>query len=379
MAEPRRVLHVAQPTTAGVPTVLLGYLRDQLERGWDVAVACPPDTGWLAAEAGRAGARGLPWHADRAPGPSLAGEVRRLRELVATEQPDILHLHSSKAGLVGRFGHHGRHRTVFQPHAWSFLAVGKMLRAPAVRWERCAARRTDALICVSAAERAAGVALGIAPATWTVPNGVDGSQFVPTDRAAARADLGLGATPTVLCIGRLCEQKGQRDLLAAWPTVRRAVPDARLVLVGDGPDRAALTAAAAGLAGVDLVGEQRDPVRWYAAADVVAVPSRWEGMALVPLEAMACGRSVVVTDVAGAETVLPGAGAVVRQRDVSALAEALVMRLADPTRCGVEGAAGRAHVLSKHDLARAAADVAQIYQDVLDHSTGDPVPVAKEG
>ncbi len=87
-------------------------------------------------------------------------------------------------------------------------------------------------------------------------------------------------------------------LLEAWPAVRARVPGARLVLVGDGPTEPELRAAAG--EGVDLVGPRKDVPDWLAAADVVVAPSRWEGMALTLLEAMATGRSVVATEVAGA-------------------------------------------------------------------------------
>jgi glycosyltransferase involved in cell wall biosynthesis len=261
---------------------------------------------------------------------------------------------------------------VYQPHAWSFLAAHGLLRPATVHWERRAARWTDALICVSAAERAAGERLGITARTWTVPNGVDGARLRPVDQRTARADLGCPDVPTAVCVGRLCEQKGQASLLAVWPAVRHTVPGARLVLVGDGPDRPALEAAAARTPGVELVGAQPDPDRWYAAADVVVAPSLWEGMALAPLEAMACGRSVVVTDVAGAvESVPADAGAVVPIGDAAALAGAVVLRLTDASRATAEGIAGRRHVRYRHDLDAAAGAVAQIYLDVLCPSIDD--------
>jgi glycosyltransferase involved in cell wall biosynthesis len=250
------------------------------------------------------------------------------------------------------------------------------VRAAALRWERRAARRTDALICVSAAERTAGVRHRVVGPTWVVPNGVDTLALRPSDRTVARVALGLPDAPTVVCVGRLCPQKGQRDLLAAWPAVRRDVPDARLVFVGTGPDRGALAAVAAGLGEVDLVDETSDVARWFAAADVVAVPSRWEGMALVPLEAMACARSVVMTDVAGArESVPPSAGAVVPVGEPGELAGALIDRLKNPALATAEGTAGRTHVERRHSAARAAEAVADIYTCLLDRTVeAQPAP-----
>jgi glycosyltransferase involved in cell wall biosynthesis len=197
-----------------------------------------------------------------------------------------------------------------------------------------------------------------------VPNGVDTDHFTPQDRSSARARLGLPGAPLVVCVGRLSEQKGQDVLLRAWPQVTARVPGARLVLVGEGPWRDRLAAAAGD--GVVLAGNSDDPRRWYAAADVVVVPSRWEGMALVPLEAGASGRSVVITDVAGArEAVVPGTGAVVAVEDVDALAGALATRLLDPAAADGEGAAARRHVEAHHGLAGSGARMQAVYDEVL--------------
>lgn len=362
-ATPPRLLHVTQPTEAGVARCVLQYAVAQHGVGLDVSVACPPD-GFLSEDLRRAGVPVLPWSAAREPSPTnVAGEVRSLHRLVVAHRPGLVHLHSAKAGLVGRLALRGGVPTVFQPHAWSFLAVHGPVRVATLSWERWAARWTSLLLCVSAAELAAGRAAGV-PATRSavVPNGVD---LVPLpDRPAARRRLQLPAGPLVVCVGRLCPQKGQDLLLAAWPAVRAAVPDAVLVLVGDGPSRPALETAAG--PGVRLVGARRDVGDWLAAADVVTVPSRWEGMALVPLEAMARARSVVAADVAGMrESVPPGGGAVVPPGDAEALATALVARLGGPVDADLEGLAGRAHVEVAHDAANTVRCVTAAYQAAL--------------
>jgi glycosyltransferase involved in cell wall biosynthesis len=157
-------------------------------------------------------------------------------------------------------------------------------------------------------------------------------------------------------------QKGQQDLLADWPELRARVPGAQLVLVGDGPDRPALERLAGEMEGVLFAGARTDVPTWMAAADVVAVPSRWEGMALVPLEAMACARSLVATDVNGViDSVPPDAGAVVPLDDPAALVEALAERLTDPVLAEEEGWRGRSHVESHHDVTRSARELARVY------------------
>lgn len=112
-------------------------------------------------------------------------------------------------------------------------------------------------------------------------------------------------------------------LLRAWSRLNAG--DRQLVLVGDGPDEEALRAEAANDATVTFTGgvNRRCALRWLAAADIVVVPSRWEGMALVPLEALAVGSPVVASDVTGvSEAVDSSVGALVPD-DAAALANAL--------------------------------------------------------
>lgn len=357
------VLHVSVPTSGGVATVATGYVRDQVERGWNVTVACP-SSGHLGYDAREAGARVRWWRAETHDSTFLAA-VDRLSRIVSETRPDVVHLHSGRAGLAGRLVVRDRVPTVFQPHAWSFLASRSGVRGASLRWERYAARWTTELVCVSTTERQLGESLGVHVPTTVIPNGIDLMRYRPAgagDRTHARKRLGLDDLPTVLCPGALTVQKGQQDLMAAWPQVRARVPEARLLLVGDGPDRRALERLAEGMEGVTFAGERSDVPLWMAAADVVVVPSRWEGMALVPLEAMACARSVVATDVNGiVDSVPPGAGAIVALDDAAGLADALVHRLVLPVLADEEGWVGRAHVEGHHDATRSARELARVY------------------
>jgi glycosyltransferase involved in cell wall biosynthesis len=355
------VLHVSVPTTGGVATVATSYVRDQVERGWNVTVACPSrgDLGYAAREAG---ATVRWWRAGRTAG-GLLGEVLRLRRIVAETRPDVVHLHSDRAGLVGRLVLRDRIPTVFQPHAWSFLSP--RAQSASLRWERYAARWTTELVCVSTTERQLGESLGVLAPTTVLPNGVDLTHYRPAgprDRVAARKALGLDDVPTLVCIGALTVQKGQQDLLADWGEIRRRVPEAQLVLVGDGPDRRPLERLSEGVGGVLFAGARTDIPTWLAASDVVVVPSRWEGMALVPLEAMASARSVVATDVNGAVDSVPrDSGAIVPLDDAAALVDAVVRRLRDPQLAEEEGWRGRSHVETEHDITSSARELARVY------------------
>ena len=320
------VLHLAQPVEGGVARVVTDLVGAQTREGLRVVVACPKG-GSLSRRAEAAGAEIEHWAAVREPGPRVASETLGAYRLIRRVAPDVVHVHSAKAGLAGRLALRGRVPTVYQPHAWSFEAVGGRTAKLARNWEQWAARWTDRVLCVSEAERRTGESAGVMAPCAVVHNGVDLSGFsvpssVPpadsaessvdatgdTERAASRAGLSaLKTVPSdallVVCVGRLCTQKGQRTLLNAWQQITARVPSAWLVLVGDGPDRRQLSSAAPDR--VLFAGASDEVSRWFTAADLAVLPSLWEGMALTPLEAMACGRPVVVTDVGGARECLP--------------------------------------------------------------------------
>ncbi|MEU6590727.1 glycosyltransferase family 4 protein [Streptomyces sp. NPDC046881] len=386
-APPPRVLHLAQPVDGGVARVVLDLARAQLAAGMRVTVACPG--GALAAGLRELDADVRDWQAARSPGPGLPGEVRRLARLIDEVRPELVHAHSAKAGLAARLALRGRVPTVFQPHAWSFEAVGGLTAALALRWERWGAHWADRVVCVSEAERATGLRAGVRAAYTVIPNGIDTTRFAPApatgtapghptapscaSRTAADEKPppcppapGGESRPLVVCVGRLCRQKGQDVLLRAWEKVLDLLPRATLVLVGDGPDSEALRRQAP--SSVHFTGAVPDPVPWYRAADLVVLPSRWEGMALAPLEALGCATPVVLTAVDGARESLPPALAehcLVPPEDPSALAAAVTGLLCDPPLRAALGNQGRRHVLTSHDVRLTAERFAALYRSLL--------------
>lgn len=368
---PPRLLHVSQPIDAGVPNVVATLVTAQLAAGAEVHVACPPGDG-LAARAQALGATHHAWRARREPGLAVLSETRRLRSVIDSVDPDLVILHSAKAGLAGRLAVRGRRPTVYVPHAWSFEAVRGLTARLAGAWEVLAGRWTHSVVCVSADEERRGRERGIRCRTDVVPNGVDVVALTPRAAGPARTRLGLPDRPTVVCVGRLAEQKGQDLLLAAWPQVVAAVPRAQLVLVGEGPLRAELTSAAP--ADVVLTGRREDAHEYLAAADVVALPSRWESTPLVSLEAMSLGRPVVAFAVDGVRSAFGDTGAVVEPGDVDRFADALVRWLRDPGAAAEAGRRARERALEVADARRAVRQWDEVLATVLAGSSRRDAP-----
>ncbi|WP_369824326.1 glycosyltransferase [Kitasatospora sp. Root187] len=188
--------------------------------------------------------------------------------------------------------------------------------------------------------------------------------------------------PLAVCVGRLCRQKGQDVLLDAWPAVAERLPGARLALVGGGPDATALADRVRELpdpSRVRLAGDVTDPRPWLAAADLVVLPSRWEGMALAPLEAMATARPVLLSDVPGARECLPpeliGTG-LVEPENPTELARLIVQALRDPIECERLGLLARERMSDYHDVRGVVRQVELLYRNLL--RDGVPGPRAAQ-
>ncbi len=220
------------------------------------------------------------------------------------------------------------------------------------RWIRWAAARAAGLVTVSSGLRDRLVALGTAPERIRVlRNGVDIALFRPGDREAARRRLGF-TRPTLLAVGNLVAVKRHPLMVEALALL----PDADLVIVGEGPERNAIEALARarGLANrVRLLGQmpQQKLPEIYGAADLLLLVSSHEGWPNVLLESMACGTPVLVSDIAGITDIVatPAAGRIVPRVMPENLAGAISDLLAAPLRARRHPCLCGAVRLAKHD------------------------------
>jgi teichuronic acid biosynthesis glycosyltransferase TuaC len=203
-------------------------------------------------------------------------------------------------------------------------------RAPVTRRQvLAAARGADGLLAVSTAMADDMVALGM-PRPTVHHTGVDLDRFVPVDRAAAKAALGVHG-PLVIAVGALIPRKGHHVVIDA---VAR-LPGVHLWIAGEGPERETLTTriAAAGVADrVRLLGAvpHGELPALLAAADVSALASSSEGLANAWVESLACGTPVVVAEAGGAREVVTGAAGRIVAREPGAFADAIGELLASP-------------------------------------------------
>ena len=284
--------------------------------------------------------------------PALGREVAPLADLAALaelvrlirrERPAIVHTHTSKAGFIGRLAAviARAPAVIHQPHGHIFYGYYSPRRtAVFTALERQAARWTDRIITLTDRGAQEHLARGIGRAEQyvAVPSGVPTAELraAAPPRGEARARLGLDPDAFIVVgLGRLVPIKGFDLLARALPALVAQIPSARLLLVGDGAERAHLGAIAASMGVAErlrMTGETTDVASYLAAADVVAVPSRNEGMGRVIVEAMALGLPVVATAVGGIPDVVTDGecGRLVEPEDTDALAAALIELGRDP-------------------------------------------------
>ena len=199
-------------------------------------------------------------------------------------------------------------------------------------------------------------------------SGIADEEPPPVDPAAVRTDLGLPPdAPLMIFVGRLAAQKGVGDLLAALDLLRHVRPDVRTLIVGDGPLRGRLEdmARAYRLDGlVRFPGHRADVPRLLAAADLLILPSRYEGLPNVVLEAMRSRTPVVATAAPGTtEVVVDGrTGLLVPVRTPTALAQAIRAVVQDPELARRLGDAGRARVEAEFGAETMIARFADLYE-----------------
>ena len=275
-------------------------------------------------------------------GPAVLASVPALARWLRRRRPDVL-LSSSNpanlAALTARALAGGAIPAVISVNVHASSATGDASRHPALGW---AMRRlypsADGIIAISR-----GVAEDLA-ALLSLPERRIDTIYNPVDQDAIRRRslepledpwLREGAVPIVLGVGKLRRQKDFATLIRAFARLRRRRP-ARLLLLGEGPEREGLEALARTLGvgnAVRLAGHAPNPAAWMARAYVLALSSAWEGFSNVIVEALACGCPVVSTDCpSGPSEILEGGaiGPLVPVGDDAALASALDQLLARP-------------------------------------------------
>ncbi|MGY3545202.1 MULTISPECIES: glycosyltransferase [unclassified Bradyrhizobium] len=365
LQRPVKVLHVAETIRGGIASYL-NELHPQQEASFGVGnvhYVVPSDhRGDLAIDDDRI-------TTFQRPGRSVAGLFQMLRaslQAIDAFRPNVVHLHSSFAGLVLRPALAARPQApsvIYCPHGWAFSReTGRLSHQVAKAAENLLARTTDRIICISADEFNEAVRAGISVDRLTlVHNGISRTRPDPEAVAAAWPSK----KTKVLFIGRLDRQKGY-DLLIEAATRLEDVLDVRVVgasVVGkfDGP---------AVPPNVTLLGwlDRREIEPHLEAADLVVIPSRWEAFGLVALEAMRAAKPILAFRIGALpEIVVDGVtGALCEPVSATQLVQGF-QRMLD-LDLKVLGRRGYDRFRQFYDVQKTHRQLQQVYMDVLENN-----------
>jgi glycosyltransferase involved in cell wall biosynthesis len=354
-----RVLQLLGPSTGGIRRVVAALTTELRAHGWDVTTAGP--TGVLAGLVDQDAVVPVPT------GLSPSGLLAARRSLASlVDGVDLVHAHGLKPGWLAA-SLRPRPRLVVSVHNL-VLDEAAGLAAPLLRsLEGRLPAVSDRTIALSpeVAGRFAG-----AGGVVTIPPAAERPRPVRSG-AEVRAAYGVGPDERLLVTAaRLHPQKDLPMLLDAFDRLRTRLSGVRLLVVGEGPEDAALRARVSDLGLDDVVtfaGPVASAADELAAADVVVISSRWESGPLVLFEALQLGRPVVTTAVGAAPHVLTDreTGRLVPVGDAGAFADALADVLADPVAAAAMGEAGRRAVDEHHGPAAMAAATEAVYREVL--------------
>ena len=343
------IVHVVENLDrGGLERTVVDLIASQRDAGHECRVICLFKLGLLARELLASGVRVDA--CGKRPGLDLRA-LRRARALIRQSPDAVIHTHNAMAhyyavlaslGLPVKCRINTRH------------GMGGRTRSGRQEWlYRQSLRGTDYAVAVCEAARQRFAADGMHPrrALLSVPNGIRLERFRPADDVARQslvAELGLPTGSRIIgTVGRLQPVKDHALLLRAFAKVRVQVPEAALVIVGDGPLRAALEAQAeqAGLSdAVRFMGDRHDVPRLLTGMEVFALTSTSEGYSVALLEACASSLPIVATDVGGnREIVRHGInGRLVPSGDTAAIATALIALLRGGEPAAAMGRAGYA-------------------------------------
>jgi glycosyltransferase involved in cell wall biosynthesis len=321
-----RVAHVISTPAGfgGAEGVVAAVTAGAAARGWDQRVLNPfaedPEESQLAKACGREIYKGRACRSVR----EIPATRAWLRRELLTSNPDLVHAHLFHASTLTATLPRGRARMIATHHHGDVYSLhGRRVR---LGLDRLGGRRFERVVAVSEAVRAYLIEQYRYPATRVVciRNGWTGQ---PLPRARS-------VHPTVVCVANFRPEKGHAVLVSAFRMVCAAIPDAELVLIGDGPllDRVRSQVAAQGLLSrVRFLGQVESVWSHLSKADVFALASLREPLGLAVMEAMAAGLAVIASEIGGLpELVRPGlTGELVPPNDERALAASLIRLLRD--------------------------------------------------
>ena len=258
--------------------------------------------------------------------------VYQVRRVIKSHKPDVVYCHSSKAGAVGRLAAIGCHcKVLYNAHGWAFnmrgISTAKRILYQSV--EKALAPLTDRIICISEYEKKSAIAHRICSKKKlsVIYNGIDFDEYRDI-LPKAKDEFGIPDNAFVVgAVGRLTQQKSPDIFVKMASEIKRKIPEAFFLMVGDGIQRAEIEEQICKHRLRDsfcITGWVDNPLDYASCFDVSVLLSRWEGFGLVLPEYMLLGKPIIATSVDAIPEVVGEAGILVAPNDPVSAADAVI-------------------------------------------------------
>ncbi|WP_295940072.1 glycosyltransferase [uncultured Alistipes sp.] len=303
--------------------------------------------------------------------------ARKVRSLIKRYNPDVIYCHSSKGGAYGRLANvRLGYKVIYNPHGWAFnMRCGWLKHKIYLYAERIMGMLTDQFVCISEAERlsAAEARVGRPERMNVIRNGIDVAGLrsrLEEQGPLTRKSLGIAEDAFLVgMVGRITPQKAPDTFIKMAALVKKRIPGAHFIIVGDGEQAAQIREYARdnGLGdSLTITGWVTDPVPYAKLMDVACLLSRWEGFGLVLAEYMALDKPIVATNINAIPELVRHEvnGTIVEVDDAQAAADAVIRYYNDPALRQQYVQAGAGIVAQEFDIDRVVRETDELVRAV---------------
>jgi len=332
-------------------------------KGHDVRVMSNGE-GWLKQECDRIGVAFVQnkYFSNKPCPRKLFRAIREIRRLAGEFKPDIIHCHSSSAGILGRLAIKGKIRTIYTAHGWGFNIGIKPWVKYSVLWlEKFCAKYTDTYICVAEFVKKLGLKYRLAPENKfkVIYNGVENKLQVASSKLQDQKIK-------LIFLGRLAEPKMPELTIQAMADLPENIrKNLKFIIIGDGPKKLILEELSTKLKiNVKFTGSlsREESLSYLKQSDIFVFVSAWEGFPYTILEALSCGLPIIASNVGGVGEAINSGNGILVENEVGQIKEAILKLVSDRELRIKLGEQGRRDVITKFSLEKMLSDIEKIYK-----------------
>jgi glycosyltransferase involved in cell wall biosynthesis len=361
-----KILYLITKSEAGGAQTHVADLCAHFKNREDEAIVMSSGEGWLKKECEKIGVVFVEniYFSNRPYPRRLFNAIKEIKRFAVDFKPDIVHCHSSSAGILGRLAIQGKIRTIYTAHGWGFnIGMKPWVKYPVLLLEKLCAKYTDTYICVAEFVKNLGLKYNLAPESKfkVIYNGVLlNSNVVKSEIINQKSKISL------IFIGRLAEPKKPELTIEAIAGLSDEVKNKiKFTIIGDGPkknDLESLTKEKK--VNVEFTGAlpKGEAIIQLKMADVFVFISAWEGFPYTILEAMSCGLSVIASDVGGVAEAVNEQNGILVNNEVRQIREAILKLVNDEELRLRMGEQGRRDVEEKFSLEKMLEKIEEIYK-----------------